>query len=545
MNKLKSIIMGGIAVLALASCSDDQYNEFYNNPNEVTKAPCATLFTATLYDKDGRDYTFNQYWRVYTWDNIFGKYAQTCGYANNSGNVYFYNDGYANDRWNGFYRRLAQFRQLENTYANEDPSAQANDLILKDLAEVFIIDHATQIADLFGDTPYSKAGMLGITNDIVSSRAAFDDDVEIYRNAINRLGELYTEIESLKGTLSDNVKSTLIAGQDFINRDVAGDDALNHLIDRWLMYANSLRLRLAVRVALNGELAAFGQSAIKECMNRQLVTDAYDQIEVRSDEDGFNFWENFRDGYKDINNVASQPMIDAMSRVKGQPDYRMYVMYIANKDGDYIGASNAEAAAFQKLHGSAFNGFAGGSLSFADRYYSHLDSVTYTGNRNFISPIISAAEVDFLRAEAIQNGWGSGDAKSAFINGMVNSTKFYYRQNKVSESVQGYVGVYPGDDAVKAYAEAVWESYTNKLEAIMTMKWVHFGIIQPTQAFTDIRRTGYPTLNYPSDVSAQVCKDRPNRIKWPNSEKANNADNFAAAESAQPNEYSTKLFWAK
>ncbi|MBO5630751.1 MAG: SusD/RagB family nutrient-binding outer membrane lipoprotein, partial [Aeriscardovia sp.] len=86
--------------------------------------------------------------------------------------------------------------------------------------------------------------------------------------------------------------------------------------------------------------------------------------------------------------------------------------------------SNAETAAFQKLHGSAFNGFAGGALSFAERYYSHLDSVTYTGNRNFISPIISAAEVDFLRAEAIQSGWSSGDAKSAFINGMVNSTKF-------------------------------------------------------------------------------------------------------------------------
>lgn len=552
MNKLKSIIMGGIAVLALASCSDDQYNEFYNNPNEVTKAPCATLFTATLYDKDGRDYTFNQYWRVYTWDNIFGKYAQTCGYANNSGNVYFYNDGYANDRWNGFYRRLAQFRQLENTYANEDPSAQANDLILKDLAEVFIIDHATQIADLFGDTPYSKAGMLGITNDIVSSRAAFDDDVEIYRNAINRLGELYTEIESLKGTLSDNVKSTLIAGQDFINRDVAGDDALNHLIDRWLMYANSLRLRLAVRVALNGELAAFGQSAIKECMNRQLVTDAYDQIEVRSDEDGFNFWENFRDGYKDINNVASQPMIDAMQRVEGENDYRLPVIYTPNAEGKYIGTNREETNGFQTEHGSSFNGF-GNIPSYENRYYAHLEIATFTGNRLFISPIISAAEVWFLRAEAYQRGWASGNAEDAFTNGMIESTKWYYKQNNMyaaakDEAKSGGVAThytYPGDEAVRTYASKLWNTYDEKLEGILTQKWVNFGIIQPQQAWNDIRRTGYPVLSYPTDTQAQNIKELPNRMMYPNTEKANNRANYDAVVGVQGDDAYTKLFWAK
>ena len=187
MNKIKSIILGGIAILTLAGCSDDTFNEFYDDPNGVTKAPCSTLMTGTFYDKDGRDYTFNAYWRVYTWDNIFGKYAQTCGYKNNSGGVYFYNDGYANDRWNAFYKRLAQFRNLQNVYENEDEAQQKNDRILVDLAEVFILDHATQIADLFGDTPFFNAGMLGVTDNFDGSRPAFDDDVEIYRHAINRL----------------------------------------------------------------------------------------------------------------------------------------------------------------------------------------------------------------------------------------------------------------------------------------------------------------------------------------------------------------------
>ena len=128
---------------------------------------------------------------------------------------------------------------------------------------------------------------------------------------------------------------------------------------------------------------------------------------------------------------------------------------------------------------------------------------------------------------------------------MVNSTKFYYRQNGVSTSTRGFVGTYPGDAAVEAYAEKVWETYSNKLEAVMTMKWVHFGIIQPTQAFTDIRRTGFPVLTYPVDVTAQQVKELPKRIKWPNAEKNSNEENFNAAAQKQPNEYSTKLFWAK
>lgn len=543
MKKLNIIAIGILMAMGFSACSEDSFEEIYPDPSKSTSATCASLLTGIFYNHNNggnfqasvNEYTYNSYWRLYTWENAFGRFTQTIGYENETGSVYYLSDSYANNRWSYFYRMLSNYRQLENIYNNESADAQAQDRIFKDCAEVFLYDHLSQCVDVWGDMPFTKAGNLGVTGSQDDARVPFDDDVEIYRTMLSRLGELYTDILSLKSSINTLTASQLSA-HDYINK---GD------LDKWAAYANSLRLRLAVHVSAQGSLSSEGQAAVKECLSRTLISNDENAVEVYPDGDTFNLWENFRDGYKDINNVASQPMIDAMSRVAGQPDYRMYVMYIANKDGNYIGASNAETAAFQKSHGSAFNGFAGGSLSFADRYYSHLDSVTYTGNHNFISPIISAAEVDFLRAEAIQSGWGSGDAKSAFINGMVNSTKFYYRQNKVSESVQGYVGEYPGDAAVKAYAEAVWDSYTNKLEAIMTMKWVHFGIIQPTQAFTDIRRTGYPALNYPSDITAQVCKDRPNRIKWPNSEKANNADNFAAAESAQPNEYSTKLFWAK
>ncbi len=534
MKKILLFALSLVSLLTVNSCSDNEYTSMYDDPDKTTSVTCDRLMTGAFYT--GRDYTYNTYWRMYTWENIFGKYAQTVGYKNGTGSVYYFSLSYANDRWKNFYNTLAQFRQLENKYNSETEAEQAKDRIYKDLAEVFVYDHLSQIVDLFGDAPFTQAGTLGITGDVASSRAAFDDDVELYRTMINRLGELYTDIQSFNGNL-DKVNEALLPSQDFIN---------DGNLDRWLAYANSLRLRLAVHVSAQGDLTEVGRAAVKECMTRKLVDSDDNQIEVYPDDNGFNYWENFRDSYKDINNVASQPMIDAMQKVSGENDPRLLVMYEPNKDGNYIGTNRSETQGTQTGHGSKFNGF--GEGVWKDRYYSYLDSLTFTGNCDFISPIMSAAEVNFLKAECYQNGWASGDAKTEFVNGMVNSTKFYYRLNNTTNKILGTNGhraSYPGDATVEAYAEKLWDTYTNKLEGIMTQKWVHFGIIQPAQAWTDIRRTGYPALTYPEDSDAQAYKTIPSRILYPTTERDNNNDNYNAVKEKQGDDAYIKLFWAK
>ena len=79
----------------------------------------------------------------------------------------------------------------------------------------------------------------------------------------------------------------------------------------------------------------------------------------------------------------------------------------------------------------------------------------------------------------------------------------------------------------------------------MTQKWVNFGVLQAPLAWNDIRRTGYPVLSYPTDTQAQSLANLPNRIKYPNAEKANNATNYAAETKVQADERTTKLFWTK
>jgi len=102
MKKIIPITLALAAVLSISGCKKSAFDDKYEDPSKTTSVTCAKLFTGAMYK--GRGYTFNAYWRQYTWENVFGKLAQTIGFSNNSGSMYYYNDGYAADRWNQFLR---------------------------------------------------------------------------------------------------------------------------------------------------------------------------------------------------------------------------------------------------------------------------------------------------------------------------------------------------------------------------------------------------------------------------------------------------------
>ncbi len=551
-----SIIAVAAAVSMLSSCSNKAFEELYPDPSKTSVATCDKMMTGTFYA--GNQNTFNSYWRMYTWDNYFGKLAQTIGFSNNSGTVYYVNDGYANDRWNNYYDVLRNFRVLENIYDKQKEDGNTDDRIFVDLAEVFMLDHATQLVDIWGDIPFSAACYLGITGDVAASYAAYDTAEDVYSYALDRLDDLYTDIVSLEGSISSTTQAKLVK-QDFINK---GD------LDKWKRYCNTLMLRLGVHVAAKGDLTAAGKSAVSAAAGRLLVSDLDNSIEVASDNDGFKYYENFRDGFKDINNTANQEMIDAMQVIDGTDDPRLPIIYVptqqaytpaadadpddvAYEAGEYFGRSTHETDNQQNVRSG------GTHNTEATRYYARLNSKTFTANNFMVSPIISAAEAWFLLAEAYQQGYASGSAETAFKNGVEMSIKAYYKSNinsvqtawsGYSEQADDYQATeYPSDSDIAAYAQKVWDAYTDKMDAIMTQKWLHFGIMQATQAWTDIRRTGYPQLYYPTDgADNNGYPTVTQRVKYPNTEAANNAANYkeAAANCDNDSAYSV-LFWAQ
>ena len=128
MKKIYLMIALVASLGIFSACSDDDYTSKYDNPAQTTKASCDKLMTGVFYA--GKDYTYNTYWRMYTWDNgIIGKYAQTIGFTNSPGSMYSAQDSYANNRWENFYKVLANFRALQNVYENESENDQKNDKI--------------------------------------------------------------------------------------------------------------------------------------------------------------------------------------------------------------------------------------------------------------------------------------------------------------------------------------------------------------------------------------------------------------------------------
>ena len=518
--------------LILSACSDNQFTERYQDPSQTSTASCDKLMTGVFYT--GRVYTFNSYWRMYTWDNtIIGVYSQTLGFTNAPGTIYAANDSYANDRWVNFYNTLTQFRVLQNVYAGLSPDQQNTFRIFMDLAEVFIYDHLSQIIDTFGDAPFAKAGYLAITGDVAGSYASYDKAQDSYSMMLDRLGELYTDIHSLNGALNGQATKALPI-QDFVNY---GN------LSKWEKYCNSLRLRLAVRVASQGALASKGKQVIAEILNGNypLVSSINDLIKLdTNNQDTGSFFnpDDLRTGYIDQSR-ASQAMLDVLtSSVPGVNDPRLPIMYSKNAAGQYKGLSTLETYADQETNLA---------LPESLRVYSRIDSSTVMYNTKFIHPVLTPAEVDFLKAEAYQQGWASGDAKAAFVSGILHSAQFYYAENAISPSTYGTKQDIPADAVITDYAGKAWDNASNKEEAIIAQKWLNFGYMQPLQAWNEVRRTGYPQLIYPADPLAQLLKTPPSRVRYPVSERSYNTDNYNAQMQAMggaDNAY-IKLFWAK
>jgi hypothetical protein len=537
MKRIYSYLILLSVALSFGACADNEYADIYPDPAKTNKASCDKLMTGVFYA--GRQYTFNSYWRAWTWDNYsLGVYAQTIGFLNEDGGIYAVSDGYANDRWVNFYNTLTQFRVLEDVYGKLNEQEQATYRIFKDLAEVFVYDHLSQIIDIWGDVPFEKAGYLYLTGDVAGSYPSYDKAEELYTLMLDRLGALYTDIRSLNGSLNAQAAAYL-PKQDFINN---GD------LGKWEAYCNSLRLRLAVRVASQGALAAKGKQVAAEILGGgalPLVTDNDKGIQLASnDDDTANFFnpDDLRTGYVEhaTYSNASQAMLDALTKaVAGENDPRLPILYSKNAAGEYKGL-DPENETYAQQYDNA-------QQPSDKRVYSRIDSTTVGYNTEFISPIITASEVAFLKAEAYQNAWASGNAKEEFIKGILYSAQFYFHENEISPSTLGTTLAYPGDAAVTAYATKAWDAATNKLEAIITQKWLNFGFIQSSQAWNEVRRTGYPALFFPVDNGAQLLKNVPTRVRYPNSERSSNTANYNAQVKTMSNgdDYYTKIFWAK
>jgi len=501
-----------IASIMATGCTKADFDENYYDPEASVTGNVPGLY-AGLFNNDR---VIPRYWNLYTFQiPMMGTYSQTSGYTNGQ-KIYEQAVNYTQDRWNAYYTgTIAQYREIEKFYNRLETDADKTGLLpFLETSRIFVYDQTAQMVDMWGDIPFTEAGQLNASGAIVLPK--YDKGEDIYNFILTDL----KRISDYLATLSmDPFYVNQFQKYDYVN---GGD------IMKWRMYANSLRLRLAMRISNVNETAAqaVAQEILGNAAQYPVLTDVADNIKIEVTGSLVSTGNDIRNGFG-VNPFAPGYMVDSVMVPAADP--RLPVLFTENVDGEYHGVPNSWTAA--QVSDATTAG-----------YFSRYDSSTFTENNFYPGVIINASEVSFLAAEAYER-WGGGDAKTAYENGIKQSIEFYYAVN--SSSSYGSSDTPPAEAEVNNFLMAPGVAYggtpAENLEKIATQKWIDFSIMQANHAWAEMRRTGYPELSFPTDASSQLSPNVPLRLLYPSTESILNSVNY---ETVKPNDVVTKsVFW--
>ncbi len=562
MKKIFYMAFAAVGLMTLASCSDSDYDEKYADPSKTSTVSVPQVFTGVL--NAGNTWMNPIYFRYYTQSTTSGTFSGVIGNPNSRGRFRGASEGYFNTRWQDFYNMLTQYRVLEKTYNDLPDGQKESNKIFLILGRSVMQAQMHEVLSIWGDAPYSGAGTLWIDGDYARAKAdiSYDDDVAVYRQILADLKEAGDFFAA------GNVKNTGLATQDLTTAKGS--------VDLWQRYVNSLRLRIALHLATNGDLTNEARSAIAEILNNPakypLIETNEQNMGVNGDTqtDTFNYGKSIAQALAGRSEGSgSQAMLDAMNvPANGIPDAntdpRLPAIYDCNPDGEYVAYNNALTdAQISKIADDKNKEYLERDKDLHANYYCYIDSIafagwaTYQGNANLNGIWINAAEVALSKAEAYLMGYGvtanAATAKTNFINGVALSNEYYWNMKTTSslykagnDSYHGFRALeVPTNEDFVAYAEKIWDA---SQRVIATQLWLNFGYMNELEAWNVVRRTGFPTVKFARDTQQNDYPTPPHRLPYPNDEVSYNKDNYEAAIKINYSEttgYYTKLFWAK
>jgi Starch-binding associating with outer membrane len=474
--------------LLLSSCTGD-YLDINDNPNQAVSATPELVLSIALNNTAGR-LAHSQV------GNFFGGYWAPSG--SYSGFIeerqFDYNASYATGVWSLTYDNLNDYQ-----YIIEKAEAQKWKA-MSGIAKVMTAYNYQILVDAYGNVPYSDA-----LKGTASIRPKYDDAQAVYDGLIKTLDAASAD---LKVAISGDNPSPGV--QDIVFK---GD------INKWRRFANSLRLRILMRQSnisgkdLKGEIAkvvAEGAGFLKagETVNS---TPGYLKTAGKMNP----FWENYIQNAAGSDAGTKQAWVCSAFFINtiqdDLKDPRLARLAAKNNAGIYVGVPLGD--------GNDANLFPKRSW-FGPAILKGFDQPMV---------LMTAAEAFFLQAEAVQRGYSTGDAKALYEAGVTEAF-----------TAAGLTAA----DATKYLATSVnnvsWASSTDKIEAIITQKWVSMFSLTGFEAWCEVRRTGFPRV--PLATKAVQAK-APARLFYPTSEIATNSENVAAQNVTS--QFDNKIFWAK
>ena len=392
--------------------------------------------------------------------------------------------------WSSFYSGGLQDLTVAIEKAEADPRAERQASKGNFTAPPMILKAWTfgAMTDVWGDLPYSEAN-LGAAGPIAP---AYDSQQEIYDGILSSLATAAADIDP--------------DGANYGDADpIYGGD-----MEKWQRFANSLRLRYAMRLTKADATKARDEYTAALAGPGGVFTSNDDNAELVWPGDGTNdnpFYTNFRT--RDDHRV-SKAMVDTLTALN-DPRLPVYARPTADDPTKFVGVQNGLPTDEASLLG----------LSKTSKIGTFFSSPTSP------SVLMAYSEVLFIQAEAAARGWG-GNAALLYNAAITASMKVY--------------GI--SDAAITAYLAQPRVLYnpTTGLQQIALQKWISL-FNQGAEAYAEWRRTGVPTLTAGSAAITEggvVAR----RLTYPVMEQSLNNANLNSAMTAQGGaELENRVWW--
>ena len=480
MNKIKyttALLLGGL--LSFPSCTDNfsAFNEtkgayteeLQKYDNQTNLVPFSTIQKGIIYQTgvDGTDWQYQVIQNLVA-DMYCGYFHDMNGSFNSNNSTYNLNNGWTSAMWTYAYSNV-----MPSIADSEELNTEKDWPLYHALTKILKVAVLHRVSDYYGPILYDGFGTAAQTP---------QSQEEVYIRFFEDLEKAVSILKDYKGGIS-------FESADFMMPEGKRTPA------QWLKFANSLRLRLAMRVSnKKPDLAAEQAKAALDPANGGVLETANETVGeygIRNPLGGVAGW----------GEVFMNASLESF--LKGYQDPRISSYFYTAKDGrDKEGNITKEVAGVKQIRSieDEFKGVRQGTGVSDNRYSTH-SSTTININSKII--VMSAAEVWFLRAEAALRGYTNENVENCYKQGVTVSfaqwdangvSDYLESENTPAPYIDAFDATFNGDPTTTVTPK--WDETADnevKLEKIITQKWLAL-YPEGCEAWAEQRRTGYPKL---------------------------------------------------
>lgn len=453
---MKNIIYIASIVILFTACTKN-FEKINTNKNAPTQVSENLLLPTVIFDLS--NITINQ---SYVFNDIVAQYAGN--YEYNDLDLYRWQ---SDDRfWTPMYQILQNISDIKKI-ANENNHTNYHAISLILEAYIFSI-----ITDAYGPVPMTESNktLEGYTT------PKYDNQEDIYNAIFEKLEEANTTIIS--------------------TQSVNGDILFNGDLTKWKKFANSLHLRLLLRISSKEDVSSRMNAIVDNPSKYPIFTSNSD-----------NAIYMYSGSYPDISSVAAPGGGRAYDYYRPIPT--IHFINTLNKNNDprlQLWISPKEGTDDFTL--GVLPGINIGDIGRPDAY-SRRSAEFFTSATKINSIFMTYSELNFILSEAVEkNIVNSGNAKS-------------YYEEAVKASFEQWGVIIPTDFLTTKVP------YDANTERLYEQKWLalyHTGI----ESWLDWKRTQKPSFLKAGEATINNGKI-PVRLKYPSLEQSVNEKNYKAA----------------